>query len=90
MHGDRLSLTDLELLHTFTTSTYATLSENALIRDAWRLSLMPMCLSTEFLMRTVPVVEEELGKGGWRKSQAVLWRMQFLQAGFVSSHCGGS
>ena len=55
-YGDRLNLVDLELLHTFTTSTYATLSENALIRDAWRLSVLPMCLSTEFLTRTVLAV----------------------------------
>lgn len=41
---------DLELLHNFCTSTYATLSDDPLIRDLWRVRVVKLCFICDYAM----------------------------------------
>lgn len=46
----------LELLHSFTTRTYATLSDSIIIRDFYRQSAVQLGLQCDYIMRTVLAV----------------------------------
>ncbi|KAL5589932.1 hypothetical protein FOVSG1_011799 [Fusarium oxysporum f. sp. vasinfectum] len=48
-----LGLLDLELMHNFCTSTYATLSNDVAIRDLWRIRIVRLCLKCEYAMLAV-------------------------------------
>lgn len=41
---------DMELLHNFSTSTYATLSDDPLIRDLWRVRVVKLCFTCDYAM----------------------------------------
>ncbi|RYP75434.1 hypothetical protein DL769_003828 [Monosporascus sp. CRB-8-3] len=51
-----LNLADLELLHNFTTVTYATLSENPLLREFYRSTSVQLGLGCGYIMRVVLAV----------------------------------
>jgi len=44
---------DLELLHNYTTRTYATLSDNLLLREVYRTTAVQYGLKEEYIMRTL-------------------------------------
>lgn len=44
---------DLELLHNFTTRTYATLSDNLILAEFYRTSAVQYGLKEEYIMRTI-------------------------------------
>lgn len=46
----------LELLHNFTTMTFATLSDSVIIRDFYRVSAVQLGLSCDYIMRAVLAV----------------------------------
>lgn len=46
----------LELLHNFTTRTFATMSDSIIIRDFYRLSAVQLGLRCDYIMRTVLAV----------------------------------
>ncbi|KAK7912276.1 hypothetical protein PG985_014757 [Apiospora marii] len=48
-----LDMQDLELLHNFTTRTYATLSDNLILADFYRTSAVQYGLKEEYIMRTL-------------------------------------
>ncbi|KAH8674282.1 hypothetical protein BX600DRAFT_227643 [Xylariales sp. PMI_506] len=48
-----LNLADLELLHNFTTMTYATMSEDPTVREFYRISLVQVGLSRDYIMQAV-------------------------------------
>lgn len=48
-----LGLLDLELMHNFCTSTYATLSNDVTIRDLWRNRIVRLCFKCEYAMLAV-------------------------------------
>ncbi|KAG4262823.1 hypothetical protein FPRO03_10186 [Fusarium proliferatum] len=48
-----LGLLDLELMHNFCTSTYATLSNDVAVRDLWRIRIMRLCLKCDYAMLAV-------------------------------------
>ncbi|KAF5723987.1 2-dehydropantoate 2-reductase [Fusarium mundagurra] len=48
-----LGLLDLELMHNFCTSTYATLSNDVTVRDLWRIRIVRLCLKCEYAMLAV-------------------------------------
>ncbi|KAL5612780.1 hypothetical protein BROUX41_004135 [Berkeleyomyces rouxiae] len=57
LHGDHeLNLVDLELLHNFTTSTYATLSSDPGVRDVWRINVVRFGVQCEYVMRSILAV----------------------------------
>lgn len=41
---------DLELLHNFCTSTYATMSDDPFIRDMWRVRVVKLSFSCDYVM----------------------------------------
>ncbi|KAM6536173.1 hypothetical protein FALCPG4_002190 [Fusarium falciforme] len=45
-----LDMLDMELLHNFSTSTYATLSDDPLIRDLWRVRVVKLCFTCDYAM----------------------------------------
>ena len=49
----KLEMTNLELLHHFTTATYQTISTNEDVRELWRLVLPQIAFSKEFLMHAM-------------------------------------
>ncbi|KAH7037557.1 uncharacterized protein B0I36DRAFT_314313 [Microdochium trichocladiopsis] len=49
----RLNMADLELLHHYTTSTYATLTDNIALRDFYRCTYVELGLRCEYIMRTI-------------------------------------
>ncbi|RYP09489.1 hypothetical protein DL764_001268 [Monosporascus ibericus] len=51
-----LNLADLELLHNFTTATYATLSENHILREFYRSTSVQLGLGCSYIMRVVLAV----------------------------------
>ncbi|KAH9887513.1 hypothetical protein F4778DRAFT_756960 [Xylariomycetidae sp. FL2044] len=53
---DDLKMADLELLHNYTTSTYATLSESVVLREFYRMSAVQMSLSCDYNMRALLAV----------------------------------
>ncbi|KKA26852.1 hypothetical protein TD95_002457 [Thielaviopsis punctulata] len=56
-HGDHeLNLVDLELLHNFTTSTFATLSSDHLVRDVWRITAVRLGVQCDYVMRSILAV----------------------------------
>lgn len=48
-----LGLLDLELMHNFCTSTYATLSNDVAIRDLWRVRIVKLCLNCDYAILAV-------------------------------------
>ncbi|KAL1901312.1 hypothetical protein Cpir12675_000545 [Ceratocystis pirilliformis] len=57
LHGDHdLNLVDLELLHNFTTSTYATLSSDPSVRNVWRITVARFGVQCEYVMRSILAV----------------------------------
>ncbi|KAK8086089.1 C6 zinc finger protein [Apiospora phragmitis] len=48
-----LNMQDLELLHNYTTRTYATLSESLILRDFYRTTALQCGLKEEYIMRTL-------------------------------------
>ena len=48
-----LDMSSLELLHNFTTRTFATLSESLILRDFYRFSAVQRGLQCEYIMRTL-------------------------------------
>ncbi|KAF5607461.1 2-dehydropantoate 2-reductase [Fusarium pseudoanthophilum] len=48
-----LGLLDLELMHNFCTSTYATLSNDVTVRDLWRVRLVRLCLKCDYAMLAI-------------------------------------
>ncbi|EXM18786.1 hypothetical protein FOTG_13145 [Fusarium oxysporum f. sp. vasinfectum 25433] len=48
-----LGLLDLELMHNFCTSTYATLSNDSAIRDLWRIRIVRLCLNCDYAMLAI-------------------------------------
>ncbi|KZL79769.1 c6 zinc finger protein [Colletotrichum incanum] len=48
-----LNLTDLELIHNFSTSVCSTLSADPLVREMWKVSVVRMALKCEYVMRTL-------------------------------------
>lgn len=57
MHGDHeLNLIDLELLHNFTTATFATLSSDNLVRDVWRINAVRLGVQCDYVMRSILAV----------------------------------
>ncbi|KAI0391132.1 hypothetical protein F5Y17DRAFT_24859 [Xylariaceae sp. FL0594] len=51
-----LNMEQLELLHNYTTSTYATLSESPVIRDFYRITAVQMGLECDYVMRSLLAV----------------------------------
>ncbi|KAI0198883.1 hypothetical protein F4808DRAFT_434122 [Astrocystis sublimbata] len=51
-----LNMGQLELLHNYTTSTYATLSENPVIRDFYRITVVQVGLECDYVMRSLLAV----------------------------------
>lgn len=51
-----LNVLDLELMHNFSTSTYATLSNDTLLRDMWRVSAVQLALNCDYVLRCVLAV----------------------------------
>lgn len=51
-----LNLLDLELMNNFTSSTYNTLSNNAVIRSVWKTAVVRKALGCGFLMRALLAV----------------------------------
>lgn len=51
--SSELNMVDLELLHNFTTSTYATLAESLTMRDFYRINVVRMSFKHEYIMRTL-------------------------------------
>ncbi|RKU48819.1 hypothetical protein DL546_006762 [Coniochaeta pulveracea] len=49
-------MTDLELLHNYTSMTYLTLSENSMIREFYRTTVVQVGVSCEYIMRTILAV----------------------------------
>lgn len=47
---------DLELLHNYTIATYATLSNDLLLRQLWKVTVPQMGLSCDYVMRSVLAV----------------------------------
>ncbi|PHH55453.1 Sterol uptake control protein 2 [Ceratocystis fimbriata CBS 114723] len=57
LHGDHdLNLIDLELLHNFTTSTYATLSSDPGVQNVWRITVVRFGVQCEYVMRSILAV----------------------------------
>ncbi|KAG9494983.1 hypothetical protein J7337_013212 [Fusarium musae] len=48
-----LGLLDLELMHNFCTSTYATLSNDVAVRDLWRVRIVRLCLKCDYAMLAI-------------------------------------
>ncbi|KAF6794653.1 C6 zinc finger protein [Colletotrichum sojae] len=48
-----LNFVDLELIHNFTTSVYATLSTDPVVRRMWRVSVVRLALRCEYVMRAL-------------------------------------
>ncbi|KAL2752739.1 hypothetical protein ACRALDRAFT_1072597 [Sodiomyces alcalophilus JCM 7366] len=53
---DDLDMLDLELMHNFTSFTYATLSSDATVRDMFRTSVVRMALDCDYVMRSLLAV----------------------------------
>ncbi|KAI1850820.1 hypothetical protein JX265_013300 [Neoarthrinium moseri] len=51
-----LDVSSLELLHNFTTRTFATLSESLILRDFYRITAVQLGLQCEYVMRTLLAV----------------------------------
>lgn len=54
--SNALNVLDLELMHNFCTSTYATLTHDPRLRDMWRVSAIQIALECDYVLRCVLAV----------------------------------
>lgn len=48
-----IGILDLELMHNFCTSTYATLSHDQALRDLWRVQIVKLCLNCDYALLAI-------------------------------------
>ncbi|KAI1046442.1 hypothetical protein LB505_013158 [Fusarium chuoi] len=89
-----LGLLDLELMHNFSTSTYATLSNDLAIRDLWRIRIVRLCLNCDYAMLAILSVSAlhlshfSVERREFLRERAITYHNQALSiaAGFIDAY----
>ncbi|KAF5623587.1 2-dehydropantoate 2-reductase [Fusarium sp. NRRL 25303] len=89
-----LGLLDLELMHNFCTSTYATLSNDLAIRDLWRIRIVRLCLNCDYATLAILSVSAlhlshfSVDRREFLRERAIMYHNQALNiaAGFIDAY----
>ncbi|KAH7179038.1 uncharacterized protein B0J16DRAFT_402387 [Fusarium flagelliforme] len=92
--GLNLDMLDMELMHNFCTSTYATLSNDSAIRDLWKIRIVKLCLNCDYALLAILSVSAlhlshfSIERREFLRERAITYHNQALSiaAGFIDAY----